>query len=161
MKRVYIVIFLTGLFVSMSSYAGLPVVPAKNQQELLQGSSPLLAQNKKIVFDFSRVVLAGLRLDQASRFLSDDYIQHNPNVETGLKGFLDFFSKFGGPRDIPNEIPGLVSMQAEGDYVTLSFVNQVDSPNGDGTKYTTTWFDMFRLKDGKIVEHWDCDTKTR
>jgi predicted SnoaL-like aldol condensation-catalyzing enzyme len=160
MKRVYTAIILTSILTATSVQAGLPVTPTKNQHELLQSSSAQLASNKKIVFDFSRVVLAGLRLDQASKYLSEDYIQHNPNVETGLKGFLEFFSKFGGPRPIPDEIPGLVSIQAEGDYVTLSFVNQMDNPQGDGTKYTTTWFDMFRLENGKIVEHWDCDTKT-
>jgi predicted SnoaL-like aldol condensation-catalyzing enzyme len=160
MKKTYVILFLlSSFFITNSAYAGLPVVPAKNQQELLQSSSAQLAQNKKIVFDFARVVLAGLRLDQAATYLSEDYIQHNPNVATGLKGFLDYFSKFGGPRPIPNEIRGLVSIQAEGDYVTLSFVNELDDPQTKGGKYTTTWFDMFRLQDGKIVEHWDCDTK--
>jgi predicted SnoaL-like aldol condensation-catalyzing enzyme len=159
MKKHYAILFLVSALMTSLAQAGLPVTPSKNQQELLQSSSPQLARNKKIVFDFARVVLAGLRLDQAAVFLSEDYIQHNPNVETGLKGFLDYFSKFGGPRPIPNEIRGLVSIQAEGDFVTLSFVNELDDPQTKGGKYTTTWFDMFRLENGKIVEHWDCDTK--
>jgi predicted SnoaL-like aldol condensation-catalyzing enzyme len=29
----------------------------------------------------------------------------------------------------------------------------------EGQTYTTTWFDMFRVADGKIVEHWDYGTK--
>jgi len=152
-------LLLLSFLIATSAQAGLPVLPAKNQQELLQSSSPQLARNKKIVFDFTRVILAGRRLDQASDFLSEGYIQHNPNVETGLKGFLDYFSKLGGPRPIPDEIRGLVSIQAEGDHVTLSFVNEMEDPQNNGQKYTTTWFDMFRLEDGKIVEHWDCDTK--
>jgi predicted SnoaL-like aldol condensation-catalyzing enzyme len=137
--------------------AGLPVTPATDQQKLLQSSDPQLAANKKIVYDFSRVVLAGLHLDQAPAFLTDGYIQHNPNVETGLKGFLDFFSKLGSPRAIPDTVNGLVSIQAEGDIVTMSFVNQAN--DSKGAAYTTTWFDMFRVQDGKITEHWDCDTK--
>ena len=27
--------------------------------------------------------------------------------------------------------------------------------DADGKPYTTTWFDLYRLQDGKIIEHWD------
>ena len=49
----------------------------------------------------------------------------------------------------------LVSITAEGDLVTLSFVREYPDPNDAEKKYTTTWFDMFRIVDGKIDEHWD------
>ena len=140
--------------------AGVPVLPVANQAVLLQSADPFLARNKQLVYDFTRVVLAGLHLDQASQFLRDDYIQHNPNVETGLKGFLDAFSKLGPPRTIPATVAGLVSIQAEADLVTMAFVSELEDPRNKGAKYTTTWFDMFRVQDGKITEHWDCDTKS-
>ncbi len=104
-----------------------------------------------------RIILSGRRLEQAAEFLTTDYIQHNPNVETGLQGFIDFFSKLGGPRPIPDTVKGLVSISAEGDLVTMAFVNKLK--DATGAEYTTTWFDMFKVVDGKIVEHWDCDTK--
>ena len=47
----------------------------------------------------------------------------------------------------------------EGDYVTLAFVREYDDPAGAGKKYTTTWFDMLRIVDGKVVEHWDSAMK--
>jgi predicted SnoaL-like aldol condensation-catalyzing enzyme len=152
---------IAALFLLLSTstvYAGLPVLPATHQEELLKSSDSKLEANKRLVFDFSRVVLAGLHLDQVPKFMREDYIQHNPNVETGMKGFLDAFSKLGPPKNIPDTIPGLVSIQAEGDMVVLSFVNELENPK-DKSKYTTTWFDMFRIQDGKIAEHWDCDTK--
>jgi len=152
-------ILAAALALSSAAHAGLPVTPAKDQQALLKSNNPLLAQNKKLVYDFTRIVLYGLHLDQAQKFMRDDYIQHNPNVATGLNGFLAYFSKLGGPRPISNQVSGLVSMQAEGDIVTMSFVSQLDDPDHPGTKYTTTWFDMFRVQDGKIAEHWDCDVK--
>jgi hypothetical protein len=34
-------------------------------------------------------------------------------------------------------------------------VREYDDPGIPGETYTTTWFDMFRIADGKIVEHWD------
>jgi hypothetical protein len=51
------------------------------------------------------------------------------------------------------------SIQAEGDYVTLSFVREYDDPTAAGKRYTTTWFDMFRIVDGKVAEHWDSAMK--
>jgi predicted SnoaL-like aldol condensation-catalyzing enzyme len=142
---------------SMSLAASVPVTAAPDQTKLLASSDPVLAANKKLVYDFTRVILAGHHLDQTPNFLSEGYIQHNPNVDTGLKGFLDFFSKLGGPRAIPDTVAGLVAIQAEGDLVTFSFVNE--GKDSSGQSYTTTWFDMFRVQNGKITEHWDCDTK--
>ena len=42
-------------------------------------------------------------------------------------------------------LPGLVAIQAEGNFVTLSFVREMPDPVNKGQKYTTTWFDMFRI----------------
>jgi len=140
-------------------FGALPVVPAKDQATLLKSSDPKLAANKKIAYDFYRIVLRGLRLDQAEKYMRDDYIQHNPNADTGIKGFKEYFTRLGGPKPIPETLPDLVSIQAEGDMVTLSLVREYDEPGKPGQKYTSTWFDMFRIQDGKIAEHWDNATK--
>jgi predicted SnoaL-like aldol condensation-catalyzing enzyme len=138
-----------------------PVVPSKDQPALLQSHDPKLAYNKRLAYDFYRVVLTGLHLDQVSRFMREDYIQHNPNVDTGMSGFLRYFSHRGGPISIPAEVPDLVSIQAEGDLVTFSFVNEQVDKNNPARKYSTTWFDMFRIQAGKIAEHWDCALQRR
>lgn len=155
MKSLFFVIALC--LVQQTALAGLPVLPAQDQQKLLVSQDRKLQANKQLVYDFTRIILSGRRLERTSEFLTDGYIQHNPNVETGLKGFIDFFSKLGGPRPIPETVKGLVAIQAEGDIVTLSFVNELK--DASGTAYSTTWFDMFRVENGKITEHWDCDTK--
>ena len=141
-------------------FAALPVTPAKDQAALLKSSDAKLARNKKNAYDFFRIVLQGRHLDQADKYMRVDYMQHNPNADTGLKGFKEYFEKLGGPKDIPATLPGLVAIQAEGDYVTLSFVREYPDPKDKSQKYTTTWFDMFRFdNDGKIAEHWDPATK--
>lgn len=140
-------------------FAALPVVPTKDQAALLKSHDPKLAANKKLVYDFYRIVLRGLRLDQADKYMREDYIQHNPNAETGLAGFKAYFVKLGGPKPVLDTLPDLVAIQAEGDYVTLSLVREYDDPTHPGQKYTSTWFDMFRIQDGKIAEHWDNATK--
>ncbi len=91
--------------------------------------------------------------------MKDDYIQHNPNADTGIVGFKAYFTKLGGPQAVQDTVPGLVAIQAEGNFVTLSFVREMPDPVNKGQKYTTTWFDMFRIDNGKIAEHWDVATK--
>jgi len=141
-------------------FAALPVVPAKDQAALLKSSDKKLAANKKLAYDFFRIVLNGRRLNEADKFMTADYMQHNPNAETGMAGFKAYFSALpGGEQPIPDTLPGLVAIQAEGDYVTLSFVREYDDPAQKGAKYTTTWFDMLRIVNGKVVEHWDSATK--
>jgi len=141
------------VLISVAAFGALPVVPATAQAALLKSSDPRLAANKKIAYDFFRIVLRGRRLTEADTFMHEDYMQHNPNADTGMKGFKAYFSALGGELPIPDTLPGLVAIQAEGDYVTLSFVR--DYKNGKGQPYTTTWFDMFRITNGKIAEHWD------
>jgi predicted SnoaL-like aldol condensation-catalyzing enzyme len=145
--------------VALPGVAALPVVPAENQRAMLESDDPQLSANKKIAYDFFRIVLQGLRLERAADFMHEDYMQHNPNADTGLKGFLEYFERVveqrGKPAQVPQELNGLVAIQAEGDYVTLSFVREYDDPRSPGNTYTTTWFDMFRIVDGKIAEHWD------
>jgi predicted SnoaL-like aldol condensation-catalyzing enzyme len=142
-------------------FAALPVVAGKDQAAMLKSKDKKLAANKKVAYDFFRVVLKGFRLDEADKYMTADYMQHNPNAETGMAGFKAYFNAIMPKQlpPIPETLDGLVAIQAEGDYVTLSFVREYDDPSAPGKKYTTTWFDMFRIVNGKIVEHWDSATK--
>jgi predicted SnoaL-like aldol condensation-catalyzing enzyme len=147
---------------SAPMFAALPVVPVApgKQKDLLKSDDAKLAVNKKIAYDFFRIVLQGRRLDLAEQYMHNDYMQHNPNADTGIAGFKAYFSALpGGPQPIPDTLNGLVAIQAEGDYVTMSFVREYDDPSAAGKKYTTTWFDMFRIVDGKVAEHWDSAMK--
>src|ERR1700742_1500361 len=93
-------------------FAALPVIPSKDQASLLTSKDPKLAANKKLVYDFYRIVLRGRQLDQAEKYMREDYIQHNPNADTGIKGFKEYFTKLGGPTDVPPTLADMVSIQA-------------------------------------------------
>ena len=137
--------------------AQLPVLPAASQEALLASSDARLAANKKLVFDFWREVFEAGHMDLADRYMAESYIQHNPNVPTGRAAFVAFFTQHVKPRAIQPRIAApLVSIVAEGDLVILSFVKQTGDPKDPALKATTTWFDMFRVENGKIAEHWDC-----
>ncbi len=136
------------------------VRPAPDQAALLASPDPVLAANKRLVYDFWREVLEGGHMDLADKYLTEEYIQHNPTVPSGRAGFVTFFSQFSKARTIAPTIKSpLVSVVAEGDLVVLSFVREHADPAAPATTYTTTWFDMFRIKNGKIAEHWDPATK--
>lgn len=153
------VFFSLALLLPTTLMAQEPVTANPSQAALLRSTDPLLAQNKALAYDFFRIVLRGWRLDRTAEFLNESYIQHNPNVATGRQGFIDFFTRISGGRTKPisPQLDGLVAIQAESDFVTLSFVDT--RKDKDGRDYTTTWFDMFRIVDGKIAEHWDNDVK--
>jgi hypothetical protein len=51
----------------------------------------LTARNKALVRNFYANVLIQRKIDAAPQFRRTDYIQHDPNVPTGLKGFMDTF----------------------------------------------------------------------
>ena len=150
-------LLLLGIF-SAPVYAQLPVTTNSNQQSLIQSDNPQLAANKKLVFDFWREVFQTHDMTSAPKYMAEDYMQHNPNVPTGRQPFMDFFGRL--PRQpVKAEIDNLVTMVAEGDMVVLAFRRELPDPQNAGKTYTSTWFDMFRIKDGKIAERWDYGTK--
>ena len=131
-------------------------VPTKENPDhatSLASSDPKLAANKRAVYDMWRTLLNAQQVSEAPKLLDENYIQHNPMAATGLKGFMDFFSRIARPRPIPEKVENFIDMVAEGDLVALATVRPYKDANGD--TYTTTWFDMFRVKDGKMMEHWD------
>ena len=78
--------------------AQVPVTAPTDHAPLLASSDPKLASNKRLVYDFWREVFEGGHLELAETYLTDAYIQHNPNVPTGREGFVEFFRKFSKPK---------------------------------------------------------------
>ena len=162
MKKVISIFAVSFLLLANKAFAQLPVVPSADQKVLLKSKNAKLAKNKKLVYDFWREVFEGGHLELADKYMTETYIQHNPNVPTGRKAFVDFFSKFAQPHAIEATIKApLVTIAAEGDIVILSFVMTLPDPSDSAKTYTTTSFDMFRIENGKIAEHWDAAPKMK
>jgi len=122
------------------------------------------AQEKKnldLVLNWWRDVLEGGHLDLAPKYQAEDYIQHNPNANTGRAGFVEFFSKFAKPK---NPIPATLSNPpvvkgAKGDYVWLVFESEQKDPRDASKTYHSNSFDVLRIQNGKVQEHWDSAQK--
>ena len=130
------------------------------QLALLESVDPRLAGNKRLVFDAWREIVDAGHAELADRYVDASFVEHDPNGASGLEGFKAGFSS---RRDAPVE-PSIrapvVAIVAEGDLVAVVTMREHPHPSRAGRTYTTTWFDMFRVVDGRLVEHWDAAAKT-
>lgn len=109
-------------------------------------SWPVMASdNIKIVRDFYDLAFIQGKPLKASQYLSESYIQHNPHVETGKAGFLKAFRSFN-PSGYSFDIKRVI---ASNDLVVLHTHVKKGKENGSAV------IDIFKVKEGKIVEHWD------
>lgn len=106
------------------------------------------AENKELVENFVKDVLMGQNPDKlTSYFDGDHYIQHNPSIADGLSGLgkaLEEWAKQG----ITMQYDKVHLVVAEGNFVLT-----VSEGTLGGTH--TSFYDLFRVENGKIAEHWD------
>ncbi|PEQ32298.1 nuclear transport factor 2 family protein [Bacillus thuringiensis] len=105
-------------------------------------------KNKKIVVDFYNEVFNKHNIDIIPKYVGEDYKQHNPFVADGRKAFMDFFKQDFVKN--PNSSAEIKRVVAEGDTVALHVHSRANSQDKG-----VAIVDVFRIKDGKIVEHWD------
>lgn len=107
-----------------------------------------LAANKKTVLEFYEAGLNRKDFEAAAKFFGSRYVQHNPTAPDGIEGFKAFLSFLR--EKFPESRSEIKRSFAEGDYVILH-VHSVREPGSRGRAIV----DIFKLEDGKIVEHWD------
>ncbi|CAM3598547.1 SnoaL-like domain protein [Vibrio aerogenes CECT 7868] len=123
-----------------------------SHQVSLSSQDRQLAANKRLVYDMWRTLVDAHDARTARQYLNRDFIQHNPVIDTGRRATLSFFSALGQPRPVlPRVKAELIAIVAEKDLVALVQADRQLYPH----PYTTTWFDLYRIKNNRIVEHWD------
>jgi predicted SnoaL-like aldol condensation-catalyzing enzyme len=117
------------------------------------------AKNKQLVLDMWQAVIVDMSPDAVLRYISPDYVQHNPVIAPGRQGLYDAVKILAENRTKPGAKPHttkrLVHAFADGDLVALTWDLDVADPANPGKTYVVHAFDMFRLKNGMVVEHWD------
>jgi predicted SnoaL-like aldol condensation-catalyzing enzyme len=119
----------------------LPLAPAVAADAALEA-------NKKVAIAFYDAAINKKDFEAASRYLGPQYKQHNPTAQDGAEG-LKAFIEFLKTR-FPNQKGEIKRVMAEGDLVAL----HVHSTRGDNTPGRAI-VDIFRVQNGKVVEHWD------
>ena len=130
---------LTALLAAVALLLARPALAADAKQ---------MEENKKIIAEFYDAALNQKDFEKASKYLGSRYTQHNPvaaDGPEGLKAFLAFLKdKF------PNNRSEIKRIFADGDYVIVH-VHAVREPGTRGNAI----IDIFKLENGKVVEHWD------
>ena len=112
----------------------------------------LTESNRALVQSFVEVVLVDGQLGRLTDFVdANDYAEHNPRLGDGLSALRSAleFEDEGGRRIDYQRIHRVL---AEG-----NFVLSVSEGNSSGVH--TAFYDLFRLANGKVVEHWDTTEK--
>jgi predicted SnoaL-like aldol condensation-catalyzing enzyme len=123
--------------------------------QLCRADEALTARNKEIVRNFYTAVFIGRNIDAAPKFLRPDYIQNNPQIPTGLKGLMDTFRPIFAKQIPSDHKRELLNVVGDNDLVVI-YVRQTWTGK-DGQHHQAFGFDMFRVQDGMIAEHWDAD----
>ncbi len=107
-------------------------------------------QNKALVLRLYSEVFNQNKTDLVKHLLAADYIQHDPTVPGGPEGQIKLFE------NLKARLPGVVAtvkrVAADGDLVGVHWQASA-TPQNENTGQA--WVDLFRLANGKIVEHWD------
>ncbi|MEM9548664.1 MAG: nuclear transport factor 2 family protein [Bacteroidota bacterium] len=104
--------------------------------------------NKALVKDFITAILVNGQMDKvANYFDGDNYLQHNPAVGDGLSG-LGAALQTMAEQGIKMEYFKIHKILGEGNFVLAM------SEGAFGGK-PTAYYDLFRIENGKIAEHWD------
>jgi predicted SnoaL-like aldol condensation-catalyzing enzyme len=119
------------------------LAPAAHAADVAQ-----MEANEKAVVEFYDAAINKKDFDAAAKFLGPRYTQHNPRAADGpdgLKAFLAFLRE-----KFPDYHSDIVRVFADGDYVILH-VHNFPTPGSSGNAI----IDIFKLENGKVVEHWD------
>ncbi|MCR5883820.1 nuclear transport factor 2 family protein [Rhizobacter sp. J219] len=104
--------------------------------------------NKALVRSFVDDVLVNARMHKmAGYFNGDQYIQHNPQIADQLSGLgaaLRALSQAG----VTMKYDRIHKVIGEGNFVLVM-------SEGSFAGKATSFYDLFRVQDGKIAEHWD------
>lgn len=108
-----------------------------------------LESNKQIVREYTDLAFNERKPEEAvAKYIGRYYRQHNPGAGDGAVPFVGFVKWFA--RTYPSFRIDLKRIIAEGDLV-VTHSHLVHEPGDRGQAVV----DIFRLENGKIVEHWD------
>lgn len=104
--------------------------------------------NKALVTAFVNDVLVSGKLDKLSGYFdSDNYLQHNPAIADGLSG-LGAALKAMAEQGITMKYARVHKVLGQGNFVLVI-------SEGEFAGKSTSFYDLFRVHQGKIAEHWD------
>jgi predicted SnoaL-like aldol condensation-catalyzing enzyme len=145
------------LLLGFPVFAQEPVKGVADPDSLFHDKNKKLDANKQVAYHIEKDLLQCNHWDEAGKWLTHEYHQHNPQVQSGLEPVVKFFGTRPKAATCDKLTAPVVAVLADGDLVTVMSARTYKDKNGQ--EYTSTWFDTWRIKDGKADEHWDPATK--
>lgn len=132
------------MIVFLTLFGSAFLATAQQKRNLIQEE-----KNKKLVTDFFLIFYNDKDLAKAKTMMAPDFVNHHPYSGIGIEATIDAVNQhlFGKYPDFKVSIKRIT---AEQDLVWIQCYTQ-DFP-GDHGKMS---MDIWRVKDGKIAEHWD------
>jgi predicted SnoaL-like aldol condensation-catalyzing enzyme len=162
-KRTVLISIAAGLALGCARlHAQEPVVGVANPESLFHSTNPQLNTNLQAAYHIVKDLIESGHWEMADQYLTERYIQHNPNAASGRAGVVYYFTKVvkAEPKPIPEKMQTkIVSVLARGDLVVVVYPREHKDAKDPAKSYSTTWFDMWRFVGGKADEHWDPATR--
>lgn len=109
-------------------------------------------QNRQLVVGFVDSVLTNGQFDRLLEFIDpNQYDQHNPAAGDGIEG-LNTFVEYLKSQNLAFGYVGTPLVIASGNFVLTGSEGFFGPPE---EKRFAIFYDLFRVDNGKIVEHWD------
>ena len=135
--------------------------------QLVRDANPRYEANKRLVLDFEAALERAQSVkdgepgnfdEVVGKYLSADYVQHDPLFPPGRDGLLGFFKWVRQSGEKVSHPP--VMMVAEGDMVVLTMRRPPQVDPSDTTKtYVAYRIAIWKVCGGKLCAHWGPDLK--
>jgi predicted SnoaL-like aldol condensation-catalyzing enzyme len=150
-KRILATLAVATLLGVTGARAQEPVTGVADRAALFHSSDPVLEARKQVVYRIYTDIFEAGRFDLVDTYMTERYIQHNPNIPSGRDAVKKLFKE----HPLPEMTIPVVAVVAEGDMVVVASAMVLPHPTKAGQTYTTTHFDMWRFVGNKVDEHWD------
>ena len=150
------------LLVDAPAAAQFPVETAQNQPAKCcsRATDAALAANKKLVFDFWRVVQQAHHADRAARVSRRRFRRARSERRDRAYALVESMGRSPSQPIKADDRRPRHHRRRSATSSCVAFRRELLDLENEGQTYTTTRFDLFRVANGKIVEHWTTGRRT-
>lgn len=111
-------------------------------------------QNVKLAIDFIQHLMNDHDFEYVKKNLNNsEYLQHNRNIPDGMDALIEYVQDFA--KKYPEYTYDVKHIYADGDFVIFHSQATIKAKHRGNDHKGLNIIDTWRIKDGKIVEHWD------
>lgn len=139
----------------ITALAGVAFIVLAGCSAQTTGGTSVEDRNRAVVLRYMQEVINQRKLDLLDEIMVEDWIAHNPTEPNGREGLKRLFG--GMFQQFPDIHADVKRVVAEKDLVAVHshYTARKQDRGNDWAPGSGAVIDIFRLENGKIVEHWD------